>query len=61
LLAQRGDYEAALRAGERAFEIRPSDFWVRGWLAEVYRLAGQPERAATEEALRNLFMPKPRP
>jgi hypothetical protein len=61
LLGQRREYQPAIEAAERAAEIRPSDFWIRGWLAEVYRLTGEPERAAAEDAVRDLLMPKPRP
>jgi hypothetical protein len=60
MLGQRGEYAEAILSGERAREVRPSDFWIRGWLAEVYRLTGQPERALEHEAARDLLAPRSR-
>lgn len=61
MLAQRGEFDEAIREGERAAELMPSDYWVQGWLAEAYRLAGQPERAAAHELARDLLAPRVRP
>lgn len=58
LLGQRGGYPEAIEAAKHATQVRPSDFWVRSWLAEVYRLTGHPELAEPEEVARDLLAPK---
>jgi hypothetical protein len=58
MLARRGEHRQAIEAGEWAVEVRPSDFRVRGWLADIYRRAGQPDQARAHETARQVLAPR---